>query len=58
VLLIDGIRTLVNVVIANPWGGHDGSNSSKGRILSQSTFNKHVFPDCHRGFWVPTLTNG
>jgi hypothetical protein len=37
--------------------GHKNGDSSKGRILSQLTPNKHVLSPCHRGFWVHTPTS-
>jgi hypothetical protein len=37
--------------------GHKNGDSSKGRISSQLTPNKHVLSPCHRGFWVHTPTS-
>jgi hypothetical protein len=37
-------------------GSCDAGSQSKGRTLPQLTSDKHVFPPCHRGFWVSTPT--
>jgi len=65
VLSIDGIRTLVNVVIANPtqidfgimgssfsWGSYNISGSSERRTLLRPLLSGHVSPFCHKSFWV------
>jgi len=61
VLLVDGVLTLVNIVIVDPiqvdlvlWGCYD---SGKGWSLSQSVLDGHVSPSGCRGFWMSTTTN-
>ncbi len=63
-LSIDGIRTLVNMVIVDPiqvdlvlWGCYDSCGSNKGWSLSQLVFDGHVSPFSCRGFWMSTIAS-
>jgi hypothetical protein len=63
-LFIDGIHTLVNMVITNPTranlvshGDHNDGGLNKGRTLPQPTFDKCISSPCHKSSWLPPPKN-